>query len=139
VGAPLVDEEGRLAGLVLDTDGRAIGADVVELSLRRVAEGQREADAAAKLGLSLEFVFAPVPTAPDQLVFAPRISAVAPNSPAAGARLQRGDIVTAINDEPVAWEKNVMQQLSAAFPIDLSIRRGEATITATLQEVPAPE
>ncbi len=138
IGAPLVDEAGRLAGLLVDQEGRAVGADVIELSLRRISEGQREFDPLAQLGLTLQFSF--VPTADNTAVlFTPRVTAVSPGTPAGAAGLQRGDVLLSINDEAVAWERNVVQQLSGSLPVRLTIQRGLEEVVVTLQKVAAPE
>lgn len=133
-GAPLLDEDGRLAGLVLDTTGRAVGADVLDISLRRVASGQRELNAFTNLGLSLQFGF--VSSALDQTVsFAPKIITVTPQSPAAQAGIRAGDVLVRVGETPIDWPTNVAQQLSAALPLKVAVERGSETITMSIQAI----
>jgi S1-C subfamily serine protease len=131
VGAPLVDEEGRLAGLLYDAAGRAVGADLVDASLRRLAGGQREGDPFTELGLTVQYAFSA--TTDDSTVsFMPRVTAVRPASLAAQALLRAGDDILRIADTPVAWEVNVAQQLSANRPLEMQVRRGQETLTVTV-------
>lgn len=138
LGAPVVDDEGRLAGLLLDAEGRVVGAEVVDLSLQRLAQGQRELHPLEKMGATLQFSF--VATSADGTVsFTPRITAIRPQSPAAQAQLRVGDSLRTIGEAPVAWPTNVVGQLAAPWPLHITVLRGEETVNATLQNIPSPE
>lgn len=138
IGAPLVDEEGRLAGITLDATGKILTAQSVEASLQRISNGQRELDPLAIFGVTLQYLF--VPAADNSTVsFVPRITSIVPGSPAATAGLLRGDGIVAVNDEAVTWEGNVLQQLSAPLPVRLTVMRGLEKIVVSLNAVtPAP-
>lgn len=137
-GAPLVDEEGRLAGLVLDAEGRAVGVDVLDMSLRRLGARTREFDPLDKLGLNIAYSFGPAADDATKVVFTPTIVAVAPGSPAASALLQRGDRIVTIGETTITWETNVAEQLSAPLPLKLTLRRGEEVVSAMIQATPTP-
>lgn len=134
IGAPLVDEEGRLSGLLIDTTGRALEATAIEHSLQRLSAGQREFDPLAQLGLALQFSFVATPDG-GAAAFTPRIMAVTPASPASKARLQRGDSLVSVNEEAISWEKGVVEQLSAAWPLTITVRRDQNLVTATVAQV----
>lgn len=64
-------------------------------------------------------------------VVAPRVAQVVPNSPAAAAGFQRGDLITAINGRPVAESSEVTQTilLSANDPLTFTVERGERVLS----------
>jgi membrane-associated protease RseP (regulator of RpoE activity) len=138
IGTPLVDEEGRLAAIVLDAEGRALGVDVLEMSLGRLGAGGREFDPLKKLGLNLAYSFSPAIGDAGTVAFTPTIVAVTPGSPAAGALLQRGDRIVTIGETTITWETNVAEQLSVSLPLKMTVRRDEKVVSATIQAASTP-
>lgn len=132
-GSPLLDDEGKLAGLLLNPGaGLALPHDHLAASIERVSTGQREADPLAELGLRVRYAFTP-PTAPDgEQRFAAAITAVAPGSPAAAGGAAAGDLIVSIDERELRWEEIFLKQLAAAQPVQLGVRRGGADVTLTL-------
>ncbi len=128
VGAPAIDEEGRLSGLLLGTEGRLLPTEALQQSLARLAADQREFSPLEQLGLDLEYSF--------DTTFVARIRNVTPGTPAALAKLQRGDTLLTINNEPIVWDRSVIGQLSASLPLSLTFRRGEETLSAQVSANP---
>lgn len=131
-GSPLLDEEGRVAGVVFNAlQGQAIPISHLQASLQRATGDRREFDPFSTLGLSLTYTFqAPGPDKPVQFVAV--VSSVAPGSPAAAAGLVRGDSIIKIKDQVLDWQRSVVTDLSAALPFPLTIRRGDSETTVTL-------
>jgi hypothetical protein len=126
VGSPLIDEEGKLAGLLINpAAGLALPADQVRESIDRVIAGKREVDSFADVGFTGSYVFAPTEEAGSAQNFAVEVTGVTPASPAAAAGLSRGDLIVAIADERLDWSKSVVQMLSHPRPFNVTVRRGE--------------
>lgn len=72
-------------------------------------------------------------------VAAPRVVQVEPNTPAAAAGFQRGDLIVSVNGRPVEAAEEVTRTvvLSAGEPLTFGVRRGEGTVllTATPERV----
>lgn len=136
VGSALIDDEGKVAGILQSEAGIAYPVSHLQASLARFTSNQREADVFAAAGLTLTYTFQTV--LPQQTTsFHPQIAAVTANSPADIAGLLRGDVITAIKDEPITWERPVAAQLSAALPLSITIVRNGASQTVTLPAAPA--
>jgi len=134
-GAPLIDEEGKVAGLIINTQtGQALPVNELKQSLERVTANNRELNPFLELGFSLNYKFTATPGS--SVKFIAEVAAISPNKPAAAAKLTRGDIVTAINDTPVEWSTNISQLLSEALPITLALERQGQPQTVTLTPVP---
>jgi serine protease Do len=66
---------------------------------------------------------------------------VYPGSPAAQAGLAEGDVLTAIQGQPVATREDVttdLYSLPEGTPLRLTVRRGARTVDATLKPIPPP-
>ena len=130
-GAPLVDDEGKLAGLVVRANGReALPIEVVRASIERVSTGQRESDPFGDIGLVTEYAFRS--SAEQPVRFVAEVERVANASPAARAGLTVGDELLAINDEPLSLDQPLAEQLSQKVPLTLTILRNETEQQLTL-------
>jgi len=138
-GSPLLDEEGKLAGLILKPEsGLALAAGDVADSLARLARGAREQNTLAELGLALKYRF--VRLGEDQkLNFAAEVVGVTNNSPAALATIKRGDLILAVNEERVTWQRSVVEDLEQDKPYQVTVQRGDKQVSVLVQEAaPSP-
>ncbi len=90
----------------------------------------------AAVGIFAVLLMAGVPTyAGDTANLPVEIIAVAPGGPAAEAGIQPGDIILAINGEPVTGMENVVKIInaSAGKEIAITLKRGEETVTTSLR------
>jgi len=132
VGSPLLDDEGRLSGIVTDPEnGLALSAGELRASLNRVAGQKREFNPLKELGMSVKYVFKhPNDTTPIQ--FALEITAVAPTLPAQRSGLHANDVITEIDGRPLAWNTNPATTLSKNLPIALTFWRDGQKQTITV-------
>lgn len=136
-GSALIDDEGKVAGILQSGTGIAYPVSHIQASLNRFTSNQREVDTFATVGLTIANTFQVI--APEQTVaFHPQVLAVTPTSPADIAGIQRGDIITAINDEPITWERPFAAQLAVALPFTVTINRKGQLQTVTLPTVSVP-
>ncbi len=74
-------------------------------------------------------------------VYLPEVGKVLPDSPAAQAGLKPGDLIVAVNGQPISsWQElNALIKKSAGRPLKLTIKRGQerlvVTVTPQLREV----
>lgn len=122
-GSPLLDEEGKIAGIITDAPaGQALSALHLKSSLLRMANNQREANPLANLGLAISYSFIRVqPT--EGTTFVAEISAITPATSAALSSLEVGDAIVRINNEALTWQNSVVQQLAAPLPFSVTIIR----------------
>lgn len=135
---PVLDEEGKLAGLLLRPEGGyVLPASDVKLSLDRLVAGKREFDPFAVAGFAVEYTFSEATSLlPPQ--FVARVSVVAPRSSAALAGIKVGDEIIKIGEASVAWQMPVAPQLWQGLPLQLTLRRQGVERAATLEPVPTP-
>lgn len=132
-GSPLIDDEGKLAGVLLNpAAGLVLPADHVAASIERVSSGKREADPFEELGLRVRYTFEPPTEGGAELRLAALVTAVAPHSPAASGQVSVGDVITALSGVKLHWDELVSRQLADTRPLLLEIRRGDATVTLTV-------
>jgi serine protease Do len=137
-GGPLVDAEGRLLGInSVRMEGGLLLALPADAALRTRVEalGRGEAPARPRLGVAL----AP-PRAARRLraaVGLPEregllVRGVEPDSPAAGAGLEPGDLLVAAGDRPLRGYDELFDALEAGGPLTLTVVRGsdEREVTA---------
>jgi len=135
-GSPLLDDEGRVAALVVpNTPGRLLPGVFLRRSLERVARGQLELNPIAEKGLNLDYVFATTPEGVQE--FRVVVEAVAPRSSAAAQDIRPGDAITAIGEENLAWETDLLAAFSAPSTT-LEVRRESEVRNVTLNPVSAP-
>lgn len=132
IGAALVNDEGKLSGLVSNTtEGHVLVVDAIRSSLARITAGQREANVFEDWGmrLSYEFVFN---TEQTKRSFAVIVTDVLPTSPAATAGIRRGDRITKVQNTDVSWQTDLASLFSSTAGISVTITRGQLTETITL-------
>lgn len=135
-GAPMLDEEGKIGGLMFDSrQGTVLPATALRQSMNRFFEQQHESHIWSDTGLTIEYVFT-ASTRPAERVFGARILGVRSASQAALGGLRAGDVIIAIRNEPLAWEKSVVTLLSEKRPLPLTVIRNAAELHLTLNDVP---
>ncbi len=131
-GTPLLDEEGRVAGIVTDAAaGLALPVTHLKASLDRITSGQRELDPFASLGFELGYTFANQARSVEES-FAVQVLAVEAGSPAAKAGLKKGDLLMRINGKPFDWETPAVKRLAGEFPLTVTLNRDGAEAQVTL-------
>lgn len=133
VGSPLLDEEGKVGGVLLDaTQGLALPVSQIGESLKRVVDNQRERDPLDELGITVRptvGVFAPERPAAVGLI----VTGVRPQAPAGAAGFKVGDIILGINQTAFSWVSNPVAALAAASrPAPLQILRNQTEQTLAL-------
>lgn len=135
-GTPLVDEEGNLAGLLMDADtGIAIPVSHVRESFDRVAKDERERDPFAELGVRVRYEFSN-PTPDAAATFQATVSNVTPDGPAAAAGIRVGDSITHVGETALTWETSVAGLLARQLPFTVTIERQETSQNITIQDNP---
>lgn len=132
-GSPLLDEEGKVAGVIIDPiSGAALPVAQLNESLSRVVDNKREYDPLAEAGIVARPVFGVLITE-RPATFALQISSVRPQSPAAAAGLKVGDQVVSINQSVLNWNTNPTAVWRAATrPLVLLVIRNQAEQTVTI-------
>ena len=130
-GAPLINDSGRVSGVLLSgSQGRVLPISHLQQSINRILGGQREFDPLEEYGLSVQLGFNRL-TDDTSPVFSATVTTVRPASSAATTGLTRGDIITAVNDEPLAWERSFVQDLAEQAQT-LTVLRGEESLRLEL-------
>lgn len=138
VGSPLLDDEGKVAALLYAPTATAYPIGHLQASLARVTSNQRESNPFAQIGATLSYAFAS-PRRGEAVQFQAQVASVTTGSPAAIARLQRGDSITAINEQPITWERPLASALSAPLPLRLTFARdGQAQSVTLPAAIPTP-
>lgn len=131
-GAPLVDEEGRVVGVVKGADATtALPVESLRVSLDRVVGTKWESDPVRDVGLTLRYVLAR-PAQDAAPAFAVNVVAVAPGSLAAQAGVRAGDQLVRVGEAAVQWETSVVAALAQPKPLALTVRRQGAEPTLTV-------
>ena len=126
---PLIDEEGRLAAITT-SENEALPASQLRTSFERLTANQREADPLTDRGLQISYIFFTPTNQP--ATFAAHIDQVTTGSPAQLAGLRRGDVITGLDEEALAWDDNLAQQLSDQEPHTITFIRTDRESTVTL-------
>jgi S1-C subfamily serine protease len=132
-GSPLIDEEGRLAGMLLNpAAGLALPANQVKESMQRVVEGRREFDPFVELGFTVHYsLLALEENAARQLVA--EVEKIERNSPAA-AEMKVGDIIVGVEDKKLAWNESLVEKITRDLPLKIELIRGEDRMMIVLNE-----
>jgi len=145
-GGPLVNMAGEVIGVntAISSVGQGIGFAVPASIAREVADQLRTKGKVSRgyLGITVAEVTPDVAEAwglPDEK--GALVQSVSPGLPAAVSGVQRGDIITAIDGQPVASSEEVVRVISAKDPgskVRLTVFRGgkEMTFTANLGDRP---
>lgn len=132
-GSPILDDEGKLAAVMMDTPGSAaIPVSVLRESFARVVGNQRELNPLTDLGLDISYAFSR-PGQDKAVIFTAHVNAVTLDSLAATAGMKKGDVITKIGDQQLDWQKSVVAQLTS-LPLNLTVVRGEQTLTVTVKQ-----
>lgn len=141
--APVIDEEGKLTGILLDAeDGISLSAQDITLSLDRIAANKREVNPFVALGLDVRYDFIDIPpsgeraAAPHQFVAV--VTAVTPRSSAAQAGIKSGDVITMVGTTRITWQTSVAEALGHSLPLPLTTLRQGVERVATLQITDVP-
>lgn len=137
-GSPLLNDAGKVAGLLLQSDGLALPATALAASVRAALEQKLAADHTQALGLHVRYTFIPVGTTRQ---FGAAIERLKTPSAAATAGLKPNDIVIRINNQPLAWEQSVIEQFAQPLPLAVTVLRADKELTfilTTSRESPAP-
>lgn len=135
--APVVDEEGKLAGLLLTSQsGLMLPAADIKASLDRLSAGKREFNPFAQAGLDIAYRFSEA-TVEQSAQFMAVITSVTPRSAAAIAGIKAGDVVSKIGDTALTWQTSVASQMGPGLPITLTLKRQGVERTAILETPPS--
>lgn len=135
VGSPLLDDEGRVAGIVLpERNGRVLPGTLLRFSLERVANKQLEQNPYDTFGLNVDYVFAA--RTDTAKFFEVVVESVRPNSSAATLGIRPGDVVATVAGKSPIWDTPLYASFQAADSVEIQIRRGETTRTVTLTKIP---
>jgi S1-C subfamily serine protease len=133
-GGPLVDLDGRVVGINSRGQGRGIGFTIpIDTALQVVAQLERGGIERGWLGLTLQPLdreladYFAIPDATGAIV-----NSVAEGSPAAGAGLRPGDVITAFEGFPVEAEKD--EDLGAFQRIVASVKPGQQVTLDLLRD-----
>lgn len=132
-GSPLLDEEGKVTGVLLDaTHGLALPVSQITESLNRVVANQRERDPWEELGMSVRPVMGVLaPERPAALGLV--VNGVRPQTPSGEAGLKAGDIILGINQAVFTWGNNPLAAVAAAArPFTLVVLRNQVEQTISL-------
>jgi putative serine protease PepD len=122
LGTPLINEEGKVVGIISSSDNIALPASHLLESFNRIAKNRREDNLLRTIGISLNYDFSQS-TPQDPATFIAQVSSVRSLSPAAIAGIRRGDIITKINSEDVTWQRSILGQLSNNKSITMTVDR----------------
>lgn len=137
-GTPLITDDGKLSGQVLDGSGEnALRASDIKESLDRFVSNKREYNPFTAIGIIPKYVFIDGTTT-GQKEFVAVAGQVTPNSPAALAGIKPQDRITKVGDENVSWIKNISGQISAALPLTMTVVRQGQAREVTLNATPTP-
>ncbi len=132
-GTPLLDEEGKIAGIWLGDD-TVMPVNLLRTSLERFNSGQREINPLEEIGLNVDYGFIRTPE-DAEIAFGVKLAAIKSASVSAAAGLKPGDVITAINDQPVLWKESIMSRIpNTAFTVTYIRDDQEQTTTIQLAE-----
>ena len=138
VGSPVINEDGRLSGLVLNAaTGAMLPATHVRASFERLAAQQREANPLDELGLTVNYDFSTA-SGEQPVRFGLTVEQAVPGGPAYGAGLRRGDRITQVGETELAWDRLTLPLLQAPLPLSLTVQRGDEELVLTIT-APASE
>ena len=131
-GSPLVDEEGKLAGLIINpAAGLSLPVDQLRESIERVTGGRRETDPLAELGVTVRYTFAQL-EGNDARRFVLEVTGVSTSSPAATAKLARGDLIVGIDGQELDWQQSLLKLLTRSRPLTIAVQRGGRELTLSV-------
>jgi len=126
-GSALVDEEGRLAGIITNSPaGLSLSGEHLLESVRRIANGQREVDPFADFGIKVHFAL-DTENFPGRR-FVVEVVSVVPESRANGMDLRVKDKIIGFNGEELSWQRNFVSMMTEKEVQQLKVLRGAREI-----------
>ena len=137
-GGPLIDASGQVIGMntAVSNDGQNIGFAIPIDRVTPLIEGLKKGSVTTT---GRGFLGVQITAAANG---GAQITAITPNSPAASAGLQVGDIIVTVNNQPVATSADAADAIGSVSPgskVSIEYQRGSSTktITVTLATTPA--
>lgn len=136
--APVLDEEGKLAGLLFSPQaGFVLPASDIKLSLDRLAAGKREFDPFSQAGFDIAYRFTEA-TAVSSPQFTVVVTAVTPRSAAAIGGVKVGDTISKIGEGTLSWQTPIITQMGQGLPLTLTLKRQGVERVTTLETPSSP-
>ena len=133
-GTPLLDDEGKLAGITSQQAAdEALPINAIAASIERVSSGQREANPFAELGFASRYAFAS--TAETAAEFVATVQRVTRNSPASRGGLKIGDQLRAVGGQKLRFDQLLAESLDEKLPLTVSVLRNQQPLELTLTAV----
>jgi len=131
-GAPLMTEEGRVAGIIINPEtGQAMPVRKLADSLQRLTGSALESDPLERWGLDVSYAYAKTkPEEPPN--FVAKVGAVTPNGLAQKAGFKAGDLIVTIGGEQLTWEESIIDKMSATKALPITAWRGDESLALTL-------
>lgn len=137
-GSPLFDEEGKVAALLLHTDGSSLPVSAIQLSLNRLTQSQRERNPWQELGLDVDFGLQRL-KAEGAMQMVAIVKNVQAQSLAGQAGIRVQDVLTAVDSTPFNLTTNLIPVLSAQEAPGFTLRRGDQELNLQLHPpLPSP-
>lgn len=134
VGSPLIDEEGRLGGMIVNPEaGLGLPINQLKESIQRLTEGAREFDPFRELGFDIHYSFTEIEGTAERQ-FVGTILAVKAGLPAAEAGLKQGDIIVGAAGQSLNWNDSFVEIASKEMPLLLEIIRGGKRLEVTIEK-----
>ncbi len=129
-GSAILDEDGKLAGLLLTDDGSSVllAPDVAQ-AISRLSSNTLSYNPFTDLGFTINWSLQE--DAQSHLGIKAVVQSVAPKSIASQGELKTGDIITAVNANTVSWDSNITNLL-AGSQIQLTVLRNGVSTSITL-------
>ena len=138
IGAPALDEEGNVAGIIVDyQSGEMLPISQVKASFERMADRAHEENQLQEMGVSLNYIIAPLKEG-ESVAFMAEVATVSPSSETFQAGIKRGDRIIEVSGEQLSWQKSVASQLSSARPVTIKIIREDEELSLILKSLPTP-
>jgi S1-C subfamily serine protease len=132
IGSPLLDEEGRVAAIIIQsTTGTALPVMQLRESITRVVSDKREAVPLKDLGLTVRYVFIPAEQGP--LRFGAEVTSVVPGSVADRAGVKTRDVIVEAGTSGLPWQGAALSAFSGKLPLAIKVVRASGEETITLQ------
>ena len=131
-GSALIDDEMRLAGIVLNGQaGLIVGGDHLLKSIQRIATDKRELDPLSELGIRAHYALEI--DKKNGRIFVAEIVSVDEGSWADDIGLKARDRVKTIDDKKLDWQNSFIDQITSDSVKQIIVRRGSNDVTLDLE------